>query len=674
MICSPFKRNGFSTIFHFQFAKIRNCFLLFTIYIKKKRCIPKFPMTTAAATLSTRMGISFSCPFGNVENVLDSVIVKSISFGDDDQAKTPVRSVSFGKSDLEPTISSKSSSPSGEKMVVERSVSLKGLDFDKMTNSIQNKELHSPDNDDALLEEIQIPQKLPVFDPGNPKHQAAVKLQKVYKSFRTRRKLADCAVLVEQSWSKCEVVTCFRWKLLDFAELKHSSISFFDIEKHETAISRWSRARTRAAKVGKGLSKNGKAQKLALQHWLEAIDPRHRYGHNLHFYYDNWLHSKSREPFFYWLDIGEGKEVNIVEKCPRWKLQQQCIKYLGPMERKAYEVVVEDGRLMYKETGEFLNTTGDSKWIFVLSTSKTLYVGQKKKGTFQHSSFLAGGVATAAGRLIAEEGVLKAVWPHSGHYRPTEENFRDFLSFLIENNVDLTDVKTSPMDEEDGSLSKQRSSKHLRNHSEDDFIEAVDENLTSVVSSNPVELIEEEEEGEVLSNAVVERHKPEGLVNFGKKLTSLEIPERPDDLLFDHWSDPTHHSTEDGYESAEEEGEAVPREAILERINSKKGMQSYQLGKQLSCKWTTGAGPRIGCVRDYPSELQFRALEQVNLSPRCSPSSRGLSLPAGYGIEGMMDTATTVVDSPSFSRLNRFSQSLPFSRAQCSSPLSLAMT
>lgn len=95
-----------------------------------------------------------------------------------------------------------------------------------------------------------------------------------------------------------------RWKLLDFAELKRSSISFFEIEKHESAISRWSRARTRAAKVdllswtsllsfifyfktkafhhfnesissclqvGKGLSKNNKARKLALQHWLEAV-------------------------------------------------------------------------------------------------------------------------------------------------------------------------------------------------------------------------------------------------------------------------------------------------------------------------------------------------------------------------------------------------------------------
>ncbi|KVI01801.1 hypothetical protein Ccrd_019930, partial [Cynara cardunculus var. scolymus] len=28
------------------------------------------------------------------------------------------------------------------------------------------------------------------------------------------------------------------------------------------------------------------------------------------------------------LDIWEGKEVNL-EQCPRLKLQQQCIKYLG---------------------------------------------------------------------------------------------------------------------------------------------------------------------------------------------------------------------------------------------------------------------------------------------------------------------------------------------------------
>jgi hypothetical protein len=40
-----------------------------------------------------------------------------------------------------------------------------------------------------------------------------------------------------------------RWKLLDFALLKRSSVSFFDFEKQETAMSKWSRARTRVAKV-----------------------------------------------------------------------------------------------------------------------------------------------------------------------------------------------------------------------------------------------------------------------------------------------------------------------------------------------------------------------------------------------------------------------------------------
>lgn len=163
-----------------------------------------------------------------------------------------------------------------------------------------------------------------------------------------------------------------RWKLLDFAELKHSSISFFDIEKHETAISRWSRARTRAAKVfftqcfwlrpiklylsctllifklyekytnliyhcrlEKVYQKMIKLKSLLYSTGLKRlvicmsililyqmhidlliihqslltemflmcakqIDPRHRYGHNLHFYYDKWLQCQSREPFFYW--------------------------------------------------------------------------------------------------------------------------------------------------------------------------------------------------------------------------------------------------------------------------------------------------------------------------------------------------------------------------------------
>lgn len=76
-------------------------------------------------------------------------------------------------------------------------------------------------------------------------------------------------------------------------------------------------------------------------------------------------------------------------------------------ERETYEVIVEGGKLVYRQTGMLVNTDEGSKWIFVLSTLRSLYVGQKKKGIFQHSSFLSGGATTAAGRLVAHDGVLE---------------------------------------------------------------------------------------------------------------------------------------------------------------------------------------------------------------------------------------------------------------------------
>ncbi|KAF9592886.1 hypothetical protein IFM89_018466 [Coptis chinensis] len=441
-------------------------------------------------------------------------------------------------------------------------------------------------------------------------YEAALLLQKVYKSFRTRRKLADFAVLVEQQWSK----------LLDCAELKRSSLSFFDIENTETSVSRWSRARTRASRVGIGLSKDEKAQKLALQHWLEAIDPRHRYGHNLQYYYATWLRSESQQPFFYWLDIGDGKEVNLVDECPRSRLIEQCIKYLDPIERKAYEVTVEDGKF-YKQGGEPLDTM-DAKWMFVLSTSKTLYVGRKRKGIFQHSSFLAGGATSAAGKLVVENGVLKAVWPHSGHYRPTEQNFQEFITFLKEHNVDLTDVRISPSNED-----QERSSKNAG----ETVLEAEDISARNIKTEQARAKPKKVTRARANPKAFLRKPKvlkmdPEavdilkGSVNYAKKGNKLNSQESQ---LAEGYETDSLDGEEDkdymvskrklfGGEREDKEYTSL-QELIPRRFISEKGMVSYQLGKQLSRNWATGAGPRIGCVRDKPSNFQLRLLNQVSL-------------------------------------------------------------
>lgn len=101
--------------------------------------------------------------------------------------------------------------------------------------------------------------------------------------------------------------------------------------------------------------------------------------------------------------------------------------------------------------------------------------------------------------------------------------------------------------------------------------------------------------------------KPENLNSFSSTTVALDI-------------NAVNRTTKDSNTTTEHQQDGAV-------TGAKAGAPVFDLAKRLSCKWTSGVGPRIGCVRDYPPELQFRALEQVNLSPKVNPSNHGGCVP-----------------------------------------------
>lgn len=86
------------------------------------------------------------------------------------------------------------------------------------------------------------------------------------------------------------------------------------------------------------------AKTMDLPYFLEMVDVKHRHGSNLRAYHNVWKDSPSNENFFYWLDYGEGKDVDL-EHRPRERLEKEQIRYLSREERQNYMVKVDDNGL-----------------------------------------------------------------------------------------------------------------------------------------------------------------------------------------------------------------------------------------------------------------------------------------------------------------------------------------
>lgn len=101
-------------------------------------------------------------------------------------------------------------------MILEGSLSLKGHELDNIfyftpkadikNNFFDTKPASTKDKDWSRSNSNSSQSNLLLPETESERDRAALKLQKVYKSFRTRRQLADCAVLAEQRWLVLSII------------------------------------------------------------------------------------------------------------------------------------------------------------------------------------------------------------------------------------------------------------------------------------------------------------------------------------------------------------------------------------------------------------------------------------------------------------------------------------
>jgi hypothetical protein len=165
----------------------------------------------------------------------------------------------------------------------------------------------------------------------------------------------------------------------------------------------------------------------------------HSYGANLRAYYKEWKRQEAKPSFWEWLD----DETVEVEGVPRTKLERETVLYCDTdAERQKFALTIRNG-LVYHEESQEIVQSGDDGWIFVLRDG-ILFGSQKetkKIPRIHHTSFVAGECVQTAGMMVINDGVIHTIYPHSGHYRPSEHELLVLLRFLVAQGVDLSEIQ-----------------------------------------------------------------------------------------------------------------------------------------------------------------------------------------------------------------------------------------
>jgi len=161
--------------------------------------------------------------------------------------------------------------------------------------------------------------------------------------------------MAKENWKKAN--TILRRAAYDIDSDSGTSSSSSSLSSSDSEMEPERRAARRKKHEEMNMKRKKQSRMMALQYFLEMVDQKHRYGSNLRAYHEVWKGADTNENFFYWLDYGDGKDVDI-EACPRERLEREQVRYLSREERQYYLVQVDDeGRLRWAKNGAMIDTT-----------------------------------------------------------------------------------------------------------------------------------------------------------------------------------------------------------------------------------------------------------------------------------------------------------------------------
>jgi hypothetical protein len=201
-------------------------------------------------------------------------------------------------------------------------------------------------------------------------------------------------------------------------------------------------------------ARKGMVRMSSLDYILESLDPEHRQGLG-----------KLAKTWYQMMTAPEASDVKDEEEEKKesffvW-LSRKPVKtrtaYFGDAEREQARVYVRGGKLVRQTApGSYeALSTGNDLLAVVMTTDQRFYAEPKKVRTdpkaatfeagdmksikgkqnaqvqmVQHSSFLAGLPAEAAGSMLVDNGKIVKITPHSGHYKPSAHHVDKIVSAL----------------------------------------------------------------------------------------------------------------------------------------------------------------------------------------------------------------------------------------------------